>query len=236
MAKIKLFVCIGWIIGVFGIFFTQRPIPVKAYEIELNSVIAKPDLKEVEKFNVLILGRFLTEPGFGSARIQPIPPYSKHIETFYPKNELEKTAVNNFEQNDWKVGLYLFGRKANRKIKNGVEQKEFLIEYRFKQPVIITKNIKEREELSNSNRMLKQVKEAFLLFQGDQENEKSFEFKIGKWWYYAKPVRAVNQSCVQCHTDYVVLKKLDDGKYQFRQRKVGDVNGVLVYAFQKVKK
>lgn len=234
--KIKIIVCVLWLIGVFVIVTTKKSMTVSANDFDIMSEISKPDSKAVETFNLLIQTRFLTESGFGGARIQPNPPHSNHLSSFYPKDELEKKAVKDFERNGWKVGLYLFGKTAGRKVKNGVEQKEFLIEYRFKQPVIITKNIKNREELSHSNRILKQVKESFSQFQASEENqEKDFKFNTGGWWYFAKPVRAVNQSCVSCHADYVVVKKLEDGKYQFRTRKIGDVNGILVYGFKKVK-
>ncbi len=235
--KLKTIVCIGWLLGVFAVVLSQKSQIVISKNSEVESGIPKPDLKEVEKFHSLILNKFLTEPGFGSARISPTPPYSRHVESFYPKNGLEKTIVEDFEQNGWKVGLYLYGKRTEKEIKKGVEQDKFLIDYRLKQPIIITKNIKKREDLSKSVSILKKVKEAFSVFQeSETTEEKNFEFEAGGWWYFAKPVRAVNESCVRCHTDYAVVKKLDKGKYQFRKRRVGDVNGVLVYAFQKMKK
>ena len=233
----KIVICLVWIVGVLGLMFNQRPVTVNGKNNEAETDTTKPDLNKIEEFNSLIQKRFLTEPGFGMVRIQPTPPYSNHLSSFYPKDSSEKKAVEAFERDGWKVGLYLFGKRTERRIKNGVEQKGFLSDYKLKQPVIITKNIREREELSNSSRILKKVKEAFLQFQESVDaEEKTFEFDSGGWSYFAKPVRAVNASCVQCHTDYVVIKKSEDGNYQLRRRKVGDVNGILVYAFKKIKK
>jgi hypothetical protein len=236
-SKIKILFCLIWAIGVLGLSLSNRSAVVSGRNFESESEISKPDLSAVEEFNSLIQKRFLTEPGLGMVRIQPTPPYSKHLASFYPKDNSERRAVEAFEQDGWKVGLYLFGKRTEHRIKNGVEQEGFLSDYKLKQPVIITNNIRHREELSNSSRILKKVKEAFLRFQESAgSEEKTFEFDSGGWWYLAKPVRAVNASCVACHTDYVVIKKYEDGKYQLRRRKVGDVNGVLVYAFKKIKK
>jgi len=61
---------------------------------------------------------------------------------------------------------------------------------------------------------------------------KNIEFVKGDWSYVAKPVRAMNESCLKCHNDYVILDKLPNGQFKMRKRQVGDVNGVLLYAFR----
>ena len=35
------------------------------------------------------------------------------------------------------------------------------------------------------------------------------------------------------NNDYAVIDKLQDGRFKFRKRAVGDVNGILLYAFRK---
>lgn len=193
----------------------------------------KPENEQIDRFDRAIQQRFLTEPNFGIRRIVIIPEPNPHLETFYPKNHEEKTSVTDFEKEGWKVNLYLFGRRAMPKSADSKESKKFSIEYRLNKPLPVTKGLK-AEGLPKAEKLLKEVKTAFLEFQNpNSPNENSYEFNIGEWAYVAKPVRAVNQSCLKCHTDYVIISKLENNQYKFRRRQVGDTNGVLVYGFSK---
>lgn len=244
-SKIKIIVCIGWILGVFALIITQKSTAVIAYDYELKSAIPKPKIKEVEKFNSLILNRFLTQPSFGFGRMVPIPTPSLHlsgnytqsrIEQFSPKEGDEKNRAEDFEKKGWKVGLYLFGKHANKTFIISNAESETNINYRLFKPIAITKNIKD-DELAKPEKLLEKVKAAFIEFQLNEKDEKKvFEFNTDGWWYFAKPVRAVNQSCVDCHIDNRVPMPLRTGKFEFRTRKIGDVNGVLVYGFKKTDK
>ena len=81
---------------------------------------------------------------------------------------------------------------------------------------------------------MKEVKDAFLFFQrNEHESESNIQFTKGEWTFVAKPVRAANESCIRCHTDYVITEKLDHDRYKFRKRAVGDVNGIIVYGFSR---
>jgi len=196
----------------------------------------KPETERIDRFDRAIQERFLTEPNFGIRRIVPIPPPNPHLENFYPINDEEKTSVADFEKEGWNVDLYLFGRRAMPKSSDsGKESKNFSIEYRLNKPLPVTKALK-ATDLPKAEKLLKEVKTAFLEFQNpNSPNEKSYEFSVGKWAYVAKPVRAVNQSCLKCHNDYVITSNLGNNQYKFRRRQVGDVNGVLVYGFSKSK-
>ena len=137
-----------------------------------------------------------------------------------------KTAVGRFF-------LYLFGKRANPRIVDGKTKKDFVINYRINQPVSITKGLK-KQDLPKGETLMKDVKEAFLAFQTPNgANENNYDFRVGKWSYVVRPVRAANESCLKCHTDYVVTEKLKSGQFKFRKRQIGDANGVLVYGFSK---
>ncbi len=224
--------CLVWTLSIVALFSFQGFSPVSSQT--KGSVVvknSKPENALVERFDAAIQQRFLTEPNFGMRRIQPAFPPNPHLEQFSPINDEERASVAAFEKDGWKVSLYLFGRHAAPKVVDGKEQKEFSVSYRLNKPLPITKELTEKQ-LPNAEKLLKEVKAAFLEFQTpNSPNENNYEFSIGKWSYVAKPVRAVNQSCLKCHTDYVVTEKVGDDKYKFRKRQVGDANGVIVYGF-----
>ncbi|MGI8639845.1 MAG: c-type heme family protein [Pyrinomonadaceae bacterium] len=238
MLKVKIIVCFVWMFCTAALFSFQTFLPATAQtkETMLGKKVKfnlKPENALVDRFDNAIQQRFLTEPYFGIRRIQPVYPPNPHLEQFSPINDEEKASVAGFEKEGWKVGLYLFGRRATPKIVDGKEQKEFSINYRLNKPLPITRELNEKQ-LPKAEKLLKEVKAAFLDFQTpNSPNENEYEFSIGKWSYVAKPVRAVNQSCLKCHTDYVMTEKIGDGKYKFRKRQVGDANGVVVYGFVK---
>jgi hypothetical protein len=234
--RLKILVCLIWIFSSIFLFS-----PENLWLIVGNAGLAedkpginvKPKNELIDRFDRAIQQRFLTEPNFGIRRIIPIPPPNPHLESFYPITNEEITSVANFEKEGWKVDLYLFGRRAMPKLTDGKESKNFSIEYRLNKPLPVTKGLK-AADLPKAEKLLKEVKTAFLEFQNrNSPNENNYEFSIGKWSYVAKPVRAANQSCLKCHTDYVITSKLENNQYKFRRRQVGDANGVLVYGFSK---
>jgi hypothetical protein len=235
--KAKILVCLVWAVGATFLFsgqmFRKAHSQIKTSEKDVNwsRVKAKPDGLLIDAFDAAIQKRFLTEPNFGIRRIMPTYPVNPHFEYFAAQTEEEKKALAEFENGGWKVFLYLFGRRAGPRVVDGKQRNDFSIRYRINQPVVITQSLK-REDLPKGEKLLDDVKAAFLAFQTPNgENENNYEFSEGKWSYVARPVRAVNESCVKCHTDYVITEKLKDDKYKFRKRKVGDANGVLVYGF-----
>lgn len=236
MLKIKIAVCLVWAFSIFALLACQPFAPASGQSREVAPVktvaaALRPETTVIERFDSAVQQRFLTEPNFGMRRIIPVNPPSPHLDYFKPINDEERTSVAAFEKESWQVSLYLFGRRANRKIVDGKEQKKFDINYRVNEPLPITAGL-EKGDLPKADKLLKQVKTAFLHFQTpNSPNENSYEFSSGKWTYVAKPVRAVNESCLRCHTDYVITEKVGDDQYKFRKRAVGDANGVIVYGF-----
>jgi hypothetical protein len=235
--KLKIAVLVGWFI--FGCALLSlnifAPINGQAQKKlnERNSLKSKPDTEIIERFDKQIQQRFLTEPSFGIYRIAPTKPINPHFEQFYPKNDEESASVDEFQNDGWKASIYLFGKRSTPKIVNEKKTDKFQINYRLFDPIPVTFGLKEKN-LHQSTKLLKEVKKAFLEFQTpDSLNKNEYAFEIGKWSYVAKPVLASKQSCVQCHQDYVVTEKIGGGKFKFRKRQIGDVNGVLVYGFSR---
>lgn len=233
MLKIKIIFFSIWTLFVCVLFssYTFSPVSGQSKETIINEL--KPENLLIEQFDAAIQQRFLTEPNFGIRRIQPINPPGPHLEYFSPINDEEKQSVAAFEEDGWNVSLYLFGRRANPRIVKGKETEKFSINYRLNPPLPITSET-QKVNLPRAKELIKEVKAAFIEFQTpDSPNKNNYEFKIGKWSYVAKPVRAVNESCLKCHTDYVITEKIGDHRYKFRKRAVGDANGVIVYGFAK---
>lgn len=232
--KAKIFVCLIWAICAV-LFFSSQGFWSASGQIKTSGDKSnlKPAESLVDAFDASIQKRFLTEPYFGIRRIAPTYPTNPHFEYFSAQTAEEKQSLADFEKEGWKVFLYLFGRQAKPRVIDGKEQKDFTIKYRINQPVAITKGLKVKD-LPKGEELLKNVKEAFIDFQTPTSaNENNYQFSRGKWSYVARPVRAANESCVKCHTDYVITAKLEKNKYKFRKRQIGDANGVLVYGFTK---
>lgn len=189
----------------------------------------------VDAFDRTIQQRFLTAPFFGYARIapaQPTGPRPGHVESFSPGTPEEYAAVAAFKKEGWDVGLYLFGRRVEARTKTKAEN-DYDIRYRLFNPIPVTPGLK-RSSFRKQKKLANEVKRAFLEFQKlDSPNANEMRFEIGDWSYIARPVRASNQSCLECHKDQVITAKVAEGKFMARPRRIGDVNGVLFYALRK---
>lgn len=238
MRIIKLVVLAVWVVSIVLVVLARNSSPVLG-RTELSPdqpiVEVRPKTELIDRFDRAIQRRFLDAPFFGMARITPRNPpvTSGHVGGFSPRDEEESKTLQEFGRENWKVSLHLFGRRAQPKEVKGVKTDKFEIRYRLNDPVSITRNLKE-SKIPSPKKLLKNVKQAFIDFQTpDSPNYNNYEFRVGDWAYVARPVRVPNQSCLQCHTDYVITAKLDDGRYKFRKRNVGDANGVVVYGFRK---
>lgn len=226
------------LLAVFMFLFNDSRTGVgqKRETVAVGATASLPNLPDIDRFDTAVQKRFLTEPSFGMARMTPTTPQpleSAHVRSFHPKDGVESLLVDEFTRDGWRVGLYLFGRSARPKEKKDNPMDSFDIRYRINQPVPVTLGL-HAKELPGAKKLIDDVKNAFLKFQGETDTVGSeVRFEKGDWTFVAKPVRAVNDSCIRCHTDYVITEKLDDGKFKFRKRAVGDVNGIIVYGYSR---
>lgn len=191
-----------------------------------GSVNPLPDAGLIDDLDRAIQARFLTTQNFGMRRIGPQP--NPHFdEEFTPATTEEQRAVTNLQAGRWKVGVYLFGRRAYERVlgKDEAGRKRLYVEHRLNRALPITKNTK-RRHLADPKRLRDGVAEAFYRF----KETDSYTFEAGKWSYVARPVKAID-SCLKCHTDLFVTIKPGEKKYAYRGRRAGDPIGVLVYAF-----
>ena len=233
----KAIVAAAWMIFACGAFLYRSQI-VDGQTLTADGPAILPDTALIEKFDREVHARFLTMPFFGISRMAPTTPQplrSNHVGSFMPSNPAEAEIVKSFTDGGWDVGLYLYGRRAEPKLEKGKPKEEFDIRYRVNQPVKVTLSLKDGE-LPEAKGIIDEVKTAFLTFQNETADAPTnIEFVKGDWSYIARPVRAMNESCIKCHNDYVILDKLPNGQFKMRKRQVGDVNGVLLYAFRRRK-
>ncbi|MCU0239883.1 MAG: DUF3365 domain-containing protein [Pyrinomonadaceae bacterium] len=231
--KLKIFICFIWISFVSLICSQNFWIVTGQIAKKNEETKIKPTTLQLEKFNSIIQSRFLTEPFFGARRIQPLYPTNPHLsESFYTKTQDEENFISEFDEQNWKVSIHLFGRIVQPILIEDSKPTKFSINYRLSPPIPVTKNLY-KKRLPKPETLLKDAKKAFIEFQTLDENSAiNYEFEKNGWNYYAKPVRAADESCVKCHTDYVILNKKDDKNYVFKKRQVGDVNGILIYGFK----
>ncbi len=214
MKKTKYIVCLIWIL-LLGFLISSH---ISFAQKKSNE---KPLLELVNKFDTEIHKRFLMKPGVGMWRIAPINPIA-HIEGTDRSLE-EGKLLESFNDQGWQMGLYLIGRKITEKS----DGKKFAIAYHINKPLPLT-NLS-ASKMPAGKGFMREIKVAFDKFKTDE----SYEFERGKWSYFVRPVRAMSESCLQCHKDYVIEEKLAGKIYKFRTRKASDAIGVLVYAFSK---
>ena len=146
MKTLKLSICLIWVLLLAAMVClrdTQKTSGQgrQAKVMSDNTFKLAPDALVMKRFDDAVQRRFLTEPGFGMARMAPLTPVpleSNHIRSFSPVNEEENALVSGFEKEGWKVGLYLFGRQALPNENKHKLLDKFKIRYRVNQPVSVT--------------------------------------------------------------------------------------------------
>jgi hypothetical protein len=99
----------------------------------------------------------------------------------------------------------------------------------IKGPVLIC--AKDKLDMPLPSELWEQSRKAMQAF----ATKDSFEFTLGNWQFTARPVRASEQSCLQCHlidSTAVLARKPNE---EPKQLKIGDPLGVVLYAYRKNK-
>lgn len=200
-------------------FITSRP-------ASAGDTPARPDDQLVNELDQEIQKRFVVIPSLGIVRIQPANPPNPHFETFQPESPDEQNAVNQLASGKWTTGIYLFGRWAWEDNNVAPGKKKLKIQYRTNHPVPVSADLKIKD-LPASTELVDQIERAYDAFL----TKSSYEFQQGKWSYVARPV-AAREGCLKCHGDMFITAKLDNLRWAYRPRQVGDPIGVLVYAFR----
>ena len=187
---------------------------------------ARPADQLVNDFDRAIQQRFVVIPSVGIVRIEPVNPPNPHLKTFQPETPHEQQAVDQFASQKWTTGIYLFGRRAYEDNTVAPGKKKLNIYYRSNDPVPVSADLKVKD-MTDSKQLVDHIERAYDAFL----TKPSYEFQQGKWSYVARPV-AAREGCLKCHGDMFITAKLDNKRWAYRPRQVGDPIGVLVYAFR----
>jgi hypothetical protein len=165
---------------------------------------------------------------------------------FKPENAKELASVRELNAQGLNVALYLTSRSV---LGDKPDEKEWVQDQPvstgqgvtrtsvgsgrgfsrkiIKGPVLIS--AKDKDDLPMPSELWEQSRKAILAF----ATKDSFEFLHGSWKFIARPVRASEQSCLQCHlrdsTRTIALNPKDENP---KPLKIGDPLGVVLYAYR----
>jgi hypothetical protein len=214
--------------AVFGVGFaaavnlsaTQRA----AIDVERGSAL-------ISAFDGCIQGRFRdVDQSFGLRRIIK-PGATPH--RFEPESTRELDVVQGLEAEGFQVVLYLTGRRVLRPKPQTSRAEEDLMGAIIKGPVLIThaagaaaagtgKAVPRAMDLWDDSRR------AMIAF----AKTDSVDFARADWNFVARPVRASDAMCLQCHHEPV--PGVDPARgIEVNALKVGDPMGVVIYGFRK---
>jgi hypothetical protein len=154
---------------------------------------------------------------FGIRRIIP-PAYTAH--GFAPENAAEISSLRELEDAQLRVVFYLAGRGV---LESQAEERRARVLETIKGPAYITRGLSSR--LPDAASMSIEARRAFAAF---ERKEPYYDFEAGDWNVVARPVRAAEDTCLNCHWS-TGDHGLTGGRSGLR---VGDVLGVALYAYQ----
>ncbi|HEV8486775.1 MAG TPA: hypothetical protein VGV87_24740 [Blastocatellia bacterium] len=169
------------------------------------------------------------DKGFGFRRIIKL---GDTPHRFKPENAKELKVVDELKTARLNVVLYLAGRRVLGEKPDATA----IVSRRLVQgPASITPpDYYDNKDLPRPDQLWDQSRRAMLAFQGSN----TYKFAVGKWNISARPVRATEQSCLDCHsagsTSSIPLTRAE-GPSELQITKplrIGDPLGVVMYAYE----
>lgn len=170
--------------------------------------------------------RFLdVDKGFGFSRVIR-PGTSPH--RFKAENAKELTVVEYLTRARLDVVLYLAGRRIVEAKVNS-ENADSIANGLIKGPVFIIPGNKQNTGLPSPTQLLSRCQEAMHMFQGSGK----YDFSLGEWNFIARPVRASDTSCLNCHQrNGTSLFSWGKTGQDSKSLQIGDPLGLLVYGYK----
>jgi hypothetical protein len=161
---------------------------------------------EIARLDDCIQTRFLDRKAFGMMRISPSQFHGRGI--FQPENPTEHAAVEQLKEKGFEVAVYLVGRQA-------LDARPFPTRRSGLQgPAAIT--LPAETQLPEQAAILSEGRSALAKI----GHERGYETRVGDWSVAIRPLRASNQTCIQCHTTVAGAPKL------------GDALGIVMYVYR----
>lgn len=188
------------------------------------------DCSPVAALDQCVQQRFSAMERFGIRRVITFP---FHLQHFRPENEKEKNVIAELEKDGWTVSFYLVGRSVlGAKPDQSLWEKTAGNYYSRKpinNPILLTKDAK-IDDLPKPLELWEQTRKAMTAFSGTDQ----YDFPVGKWQVAARPVRASQQACLQCHSQRA--ETIDgQGKVVSQGLKVGDPLGAVLYVYSRTR-
>jgi hypothetical protein len=160
--------------------------------------------EEIEQLHECIKLRFLDTRSFGMSRI--LPNRDRGIRVFHPENPAEQSVLSKLRLQGYEVGLYLAGRRILLE-RPAIDARRSTVQG----PAFMTPFYK--DELPPPELLLADSRRALINF----EKGEGYDIQKPGWMVAMRPLRATNESCVQCHGSV----------------KIGDPLGVALYVYRR---
>jgi hypothetical protein len=172
----------------------------------------------IQALDAAIQQRFTKVDGtFGFTRVMP----RGTAHDFVPESDAELSSLSRLDDAHLRVALYLAGRRL---LSPSADQPLFSRRQDpIKGPARLTPGARVRMPTAES--LADEFRRAFAAFDRHEPHDESV---AGDWTIVARPVRAANGTCLQCH-------RSDGVNWPARNTSdlhVGDVLGVVIYAYQ----
>jgi hypothetical protein len=190
-------------------------------------------LVELDRF---VQARFKEiDRGFGYRRVVTL---NDTPHRFKPENAKEADVVSDLEQARLRVALYLAGRGVIG-ARPEAAQWERYVKKPIQGPAFVTAAGQSSNDLPAPAELWEHSQKAMEVFTDSDE----YNFDVGKWKFTARPVRAAEQSCLECHARYAASPLLllsSEGQaaasgLKPKPLRVGDPLGVILYAYERAR-
>lgn len=213
----------------------------QAHQLPAPPIAAQdPKASALDVCLIVELDRYIQERfkdvdrGFGFRRVVTI---NQTPHRFQPEKAKELEAVSELEKARLQVVLYLAGRSVL-----GPQPEKGYWESRIPRkmiqgPVLVTAAGQQNNDLPQPSELWEQSRKAMDAFSETDQ----YDFKLGKWRFAARPVRASDKSCLECHfqerASSIPMSSLaEESKIPGQKQKplrIGDPLGVMLYAYER---
>ncbi len=169
--------------------------------------------EEISELNECIQKRFLDRTAFGMRRI--LPNGFHGVRQFRPENPRETALLDRLQSQGYEVALYLTGRDTLTPSDGTIEFWRRAVQG----PAYITQ-LPKPEALPAPTALLDESKFVML----SSRSGAGYDVQLGEWTVALRPLRAQNETCVQCHVARALGSKPDI--------RIGDALGVVSYVYR----
>ena len=225
--KAKLLVLALAIVGSFSVFGLSRPNSSGAGST-VNAAAA-----ELDAFDQVVQKRFHSVIGFGVTRVAT-------ERQFVPESLEEKEAVKQLKRAGYEICFFLAGRGILQDIKESerVSHAEFGHRWGHVMSGPVFLSDRKLKALPEARVMWEPARQAFRKF---SEGASRYSFEANGWQIEARPVRASEERCLQCHGHDILITYPPEGGTSYKKDternnlRVGDPVGVLLYVHKQKK-